>query len=158
MSRRANLIVAATALAVAVLGVVLAVWLDAGGGYFGLGKAPLGETIFLAGVDTSGRAIPRSGGMMMVGGGCSTCHGVNGHGLSTPMFTSPNITYGNLTNPRGMLDTNGGRGPAYTDAALQRAVTQGVDPSGQQLTPIMPRWQLTQAEWAALLGHLKTLR
>jgi cytochrome c oxidase subunit 2 len=158
MSRRANLTVGAIALVVALLGVVLVVWLDASGGYFGFGKASLGKTIFRTGTDTSGRAIPRSGGLMMMGGGCSSCHGVNGHGLSTPMFTSPNITYGNLTNPQGMFDASGGRGPTYTDATLQRAVTQGIDPSGQQLAPIMPRWQLAQPEWTALVDYLKTLR
>jgi mono/diheme cytochrome c family protein len=32
---------------------------------------------------------------MMMRVGCAGCHGLNGHGLSTPMFAAPNIAYGN---------------------------------------------------------------
>ena len=68
------------------------------------------------------------GGMM--GAGCATCHGSDGHGRTTPTFTSPNITYGNLTDPAGHADARRYARPAYTDASIKTAVTQGIDPEG----------------------------
>jgi cytochrome c oxidase subunit II len=133
-----------------------------------------GETIFQRGV-FDGQPIPRtgsSGGGMMDGGGmsgggagggmmragCATCHGADGHGRSTPTFTSPHITYSNLTDPQGMLQPDGTRGPTYTDTTLRTAVTQGLDPEGSRLESPMPQWQLTGPEWADLLAYLNTLK
>jgi len=125
-----------------------------------------GEAIFQSGVDADGNPIARSGsagggGMMdgggMMGGGCAGCHGTDGHGRTTPAFTSPNITYGNLTDPQGMLQPDGTRGPTYTDSSLRTAVTQGLDPEGSRLESPMPQWQLTDQEWNSLLAYLKTL-
>ncbi len=133
-----------------------------------------GKTIFQTGV-LDGQPIPRtgsSGGGMMNGGGmggsgasggmmragCATCHGSDGHGRTTPAFTAPNITYSNLTDPQGMLQPDGTRGPTYTDATLRTAVTQGLDPQGSRLESPMPQWQLSGPQWADLLAYLKTLR
>lgn len=129
----------------------------------------IGEAIFQTGVGPNGRAVPRTssqgGGMMgggMMGGGmmasgCASCHGVDGHGRATQQFTSPNITYANLTDARGMLMPDGTRGPTYTDAQIRRAVTTGIDPEGSHLEWPMPQWQLTTQEWNGLLAYLKTL-
>ena len=101
------------------------------------------------------------GGGMMGGGmmdsGCASCHGTDGRGLTTQRFTSPDITYANLTDPKGMLAPDGTRGPTYTDATLRRAVTTGIDPEGSHLDWPMPQWQLTDQEWNGLLAYLKTL-
>lgn len=121
------------------------------------GTAPdRGAWIFRAGTDPDGRPIPYAGGMMMPMS-CAGCHGVDGHGLQTPMFVSPNITHRNLTNPAGMLEPDGTRGPRYTDDLIQRAVTQGIDAEGKPLAWPMPRWQLTSREWGDLFAYLKTL-
>ena len=116
-----------------------------------------GQWIYQTGTDpTSRQPIPRSGGMMMATG-CAACHGPDGRGLSTPMFTAPNITDANLTDRQGMLEPDGSRGPTYTDATLQRAITQGVDAEGQALAWPMPHWQLSDQEMTDLLAYLKTL-
>ena len=94
---------------------------------------------------------------MMMATGCAACHGPDGHGQSTPMFTAPNITDANLTDPKGMLEPDGSRGPTYTDATLQRAITQGVDAEGKALAWPMPHWQLSDQEMTDLLAYLKTL-
>ncbi len=88
---------------------------------------------------------------------CASCHGLDGHGLRTPMFVSPNITYRNLTDPAGMLEPDGTRGPTYTNDLIRRAIAQGIDAEGKPLDWPMPRWQLTDREWNDLLAHLKTL-
>jgi cytochrome c1 len=95
------------------------------------------------------------GGMMAAG--CAYCHGLDGRGRVTQTFTAPDITYANLTDPAGMLQPDGSRGPTYTDAALRRAVTQGIDPEGGKLAQPMPQWRLTDQEWTDLLAYLKTL-
>ncbi|MCL5995148.1 MAG: cytochrome c [Chloroflexi bacterium] len=133
---------------------------------FGSGIVPLvsaantpaerGAWIFRTGADPNGQPIPYSSGMMMRAS-CAGCHGVDGHGLRTPMFVSPNVTYRNLTDPAGMLELGSTRGPTYTDDQIRRAVTQGIDAEGESLTWPMPRWQLTDGEWNDLLAYLKTL-
>ena len=47
--------------------------------------------------------------------------------------------------------------PAYDDETLARAIRTGVDPSGQPLHPLMPRYRIDDAGVAALLAHLKQL-
>lgn len=157
LTRRGNLLVAGIALAVALAAVALVVALGSRGSHSS-GRTPvaLGEWIYRTGTDPNGTPIRFSGGMMMRAS-CLTCHGTDGHGRTTPMFTSPNITYANLTDPKGMLEPDGSRGPTYADTTLQRAVTQGIDPLGDHLAWPMPQWQLTDPEWSDLLAYLKTL-
>ncbi len=93
----------------------------------------------------------------MMRASCASCHGLDGHGLRTPMFVGPNITYRNLTDSAGMLEPDGTRGPIYTDDLIRRAVAQGTDTEDKPLDWPMPRWQLTDREWNDLLAYLKTL-
>ena len=133
----------------------------------GVSPLAIGEAVFQSGIGPDGRPIPRSesqgptGGGMMGGGmmrlSCASCHGTDGHGLTTQQFTSPDITYSNLTDPQGMLMPDGTRDVTYTDAGLRKAITTGVDPEGSQLEWPMPQWQLTDQEWTGLLAYLKTL-
>ena len=157
------------ALAVAALAVVSVLVLRSRGSADG-SAVSRGEVIFQSGTDANGDLIPRTasgGGMMggggvmgggMMGAGCATCHGADGHGRATQTFTAPNVTYGNLTDPQGMLMPDGTRGPTYTDAGIKTAVTQGLDPEGSRLDAPMPQWQLTDPEWTDLLAYLKTLQ
>jgi mono/diheme cytochrome c family protein len=115
-----------------------------------------GAAIFETGTDPGTGPIPYSGGMMMRTS-CAGCHGLDGRGLRTRMFVSPNITYRNLTDPAGMLEPDGTRGMRFTDELIRRAVTQGLDAEGKPLAFPMPRWQLTDAQWNDLLAYLKTL-
>lgn len=164
MPRRANLVIAGAALAVAFL--AIAGVLIVGNTRHADSPASRGEAVFQAGVDANGVAIPRTvtqgGGSMMGGGmmgrGCATCHGRGGQGRTTPVFTAPNIAYSNLTDPQGMLMPDGTRGPVYTDVGIRTAVTQGIDPEGSRLEWPMPQWQLSTGEWGDLLAYLKTLR
>jgi hypothetical protein len=166
MGRRGNLTVAGIALGVAAVAaaVIVAVALR-GSQAPSQTSAAVGEVIYRTGT-FNGQPIARTGGPaggMMGGGmmgaaGCAGCHGLDGQGRTAATFTAPNITYSNLTDPKGMLAPDGSRGPTYTDATLRRAVTTGIDPTGDHLAAPMPQWQLTNQEWADLLAYLKTLR
>lgn len=118
--------------------------------------AARGEWIYRTGTSVDGRPIPYAGGMMMRMA-CADCHGIDGHGLRTPLFLSPDITYRNLTDPAGMLEPDGERGPTYTDELIRRAVTRGLDAEGKPLAWPMPRWRLSEQEMDDLLAHLRTL-
>ncbi len=48
--------------------------------------------------------------------------------------------------------------PPYTDALIQRAITQGLDPAGEPLDWTMPRWQMADQGLNDLLAYPKTLR
>lgn len=124
------------------------------------GPAAAGPRIFNEGVGPDGQPVPRSGGVsmpMMGGSGCAACHGTNGRGERTMMLTTPDITYANLTDPAGMIETDGSHGMVYTDALIRRAITQGIGADGDALSTAMPRWQLSDAAWQDLLAYLKTL-
>lgn len=131
----------------------------AGGGTGGTtDPVALGQRLFDSGIGADGQPVVRTGGIGMMGtSGCASCHGLDGHGRTTMMFTSPNVTYANLTNPAGMLAPDGTRGSTYTDDLIRRAVTQGLDADGQPLAAAMPHWQLADQDWADLLAYLKTL-
>jgi mono/diheme cytochrome c family protein len=162
--RRRYLLIAAAAFLVAVAAAVAIIVLAA----TRTSQPPsgsAGQIIFNTGRDPNGNLIARTsssgGGMMggaMMAGGCASCHGSDGHGRSTTAFTAPDITYANLTDPKGMLQPDGTRGPTYNEASLRRAITQGTDPKGDRLAWPMPQWQLTFSEWTDLLTYLKTLR
>jgi cytochrome c oxidase subunit II len=169
-SRRGSLVVALVALCVAATAAVGVVVIANDGGAAAPATADSavgrGEVIFQAGRDAAGRPIPRTidgngggmmGGGMLARGGCANCHGRDGHGRSTMMFTAPDITYANVTDPEGMVAPDGTREESYTDTGLRAAVAHGVDPEGERLDWPMPRWQLTDGEWDDLLAYLKTL-
>jgi hypothetical protein len=168
MPRRTNLVIVGAALAVALL--AAAGVLILGNTRHVASSTSRGEAIFRAGLDANGVPIPRTlsqgGGMMgggvmggpMMNGGCASCHGPDGRGRTTPQFAAPNITYSNLSDPKGMLMPDGTRGPVYTDAGIRTAVTQGIDPEGSRLEWPMPQWQLGAVEWNGLLACLKTLQ
>jgi len=158
MRDRRALVIATAAFVVALAAIVgLAVITSLGPGWTSKDLPP-GERIFRYGLDSDGEPIPRSGGMMMMSSGCAGCHGRDGRGRTTRMYAAPDITYGNLTDSQGMLDPDGTRGPVFTDASIRTAVTEGVDPEGDHLSWPMPRWNLADAQWSALLDYLKTLR
>jgi hypothetical protein len=45
----------------------------------------------------------------------------------------------------------------YDDGTLMRALREGLDPDGRQLTSLMPRYQLGQADVKALIAYLRQL-
>jgi cytochrome c oxidase subunit 2 len=120
-----------------------------------------GERIFFTGTNDRGERISYEGGVGMMMGmmwtTCAQCHGDDGHGRRTMMFTAPNITYHNLTDPKGMVEPDGERGQTYTDATISRAITDGLDANGEPLDSAMPRWQMDGQDLNDLIEYLKTL-
>ncbi len=117
-----------------------------------------GELIFRTGRGEDGRPISyRDGPPMRMS--CAACHGIQGQGgqihLMMRTVDVPPITWTALTSAHQEDEEHH---PPYTEATLRRAITQGVDAGNEPLDPLMPRWQLTDDEWEALLAYLKTLQ
>jgi hypothetical protein len=51
----------------------------------------------------------------------------------------------------------GVRRPAYTEETLAEALLNGIDPTGREFSPVMPRYALDASEMAILLFYLKNL-
>lgn len=47
--------------------------------------------------------------------------------------------------------------PAYTDEALAHVLQTGIDPSGRELNPVMPRYALEDKDLAILIHYLRSL-
>jgi mono/diheme cytochrome c family protein len=124
-----------------------------------------GERIFFTGTDDVGERIRFSGApwwFSMHGGGCAPCHGTDGRGGFPIMMGTkipPNITYEELTE--GEHEHHGEEGgeehEVYTDELIKRAITEGLEPSGEPLDLTMPRWQMNDTDLNDLIDFLKTL-
>ena len=106
-------------------------------------SASNGERIFKSGVNAQGDAI---GNSMMTGmGGCSMCHGLDGHGGQMMGRAEPCNTFKCLT----------ARG--YSADLIKRAVTQGLAVDGRPLDLMMPRWQMSDSDLNDLITYLQSL-
>ena len=124
-----------------------------------------GERIFLTGVGHEGRILvewdPSRGRMgprtrtRYADMGCTDCHGIDGRGRSIGMMfptSTPDIRYSALTGPHGQAASAG-----WTDAQIARAVREGVEPDGEELDPMMPRWDMDETDMRDIINYLKEL-
>lgn len=111
----------------------------------------LGEQIYYTATGSGGRPIPYARGarfLAMMGGSCVNCHGEDGKGGFPIMMTSeeaPDIRYQSL------------KAEGMTDRDIERAIRDGIDEEGNELSPIMPRWQMNDEELQAIIAYLKSL-
>lgn len=128
--------------------------------------AELGARIYRDGATPSGLRAELPGGISLPPGqgACMGCHRASGMGAIEGRTLAPPVTGEALYNP-GSASTQAfgpdfarrARRPAYSDATLAQAIRAGVDPNGRSLAAPMPRYNLDDAEMAALIGHLKSL-
>ncbi len=79
---------------------------------------------------------------------CHGCHGRDGAGGIEGEV--PPIGWEDLSRPTALR-------PAYSAADFHRAMTEGIDPTGRTLSRIMPRYDLTAKDTAALAAYLAIL-
>jgi mono/diheme cytochrome c family protein len=119
-----------------------------------------GQTVFLSGPidDPTARATIGAGNVPVIAAAvpCASCHGVDGRGRPEGGIAPPDITAPSLAAPR--VAGSGRRGrPGYDGAALIRAITLGIDPAGNRLDPVMPRFALSRSDADALVAFLQRL-
>ncbi len=126
-----------------------------------------GERIYFTAESSSGQPVTYSGGatMMRQRTACVNCHGPEGKGGRVNMmmwsFNTPDITWNNLTeagNHEGEpAEEKHEEHPPYTEETLKRAITRGIDPAGDSLDDIMPRWRMTKSDLSDLAEFIKAL-
>jgi len=118
----------------------------------------LGRSIYREGIGEGGRAVqalvahdvPFDGTQFT----CESCHRRSGMGSSEGWLVAPIVTEASLYHPR----TGGSQSrPAYTDETLARALREGVDSSGTELDPVMPRYVFSPREADGVIAYLKSL-
>jgi cytochrome c oxidase subunit II len=121
-----------------------------------------GERIYFTGTSETGPAITSEmPGMHRMPTGrmaCADCHGTDGRGGTVRMmmssFEAPDIRYNTLIEE----EHDGEHGhPPYTDEDIKRAIIEGLDPAGDPLEWMMPRWTMSDEQLNELIEFLKTL-
>jgi|GEM_PF-3357350 len=112
-----------------------------------------GERIFHTGVNSKGEVIKNSHGMQ--GAGCAMCHGSDAKG-SKMMMDVPDIRWITLINPEGHVHSSGRRHPAYAEESFKTCVLAGIDPGGNQLSTMMPKWEMSKEDIDDLINYLKS--
>lgn len=126
-----------------------------------------GKIIYTKGRGASGapvsyRLLGAGNGLLPAKGiGCATCHGPGGKGATEGAregdIVVADITYATLARPLPAAPPWYRSRDAYTADTLGRAITQGLDASGNQLDATMPRWVLSESELQDLLQYLQRL-
>jgi ABC-type branched-subunit amino acid transport system substrate-binding protein len=88
---------------------------------------------------------------------CANCHGLDGQGKPEGGIIPSNLTWDALTKPYGVTTPGGRKHPPYTERGLELAITRGVDPAGNKLLGVMPRYQMSGGDLADLIAYLKRL-
>jgi len=121
-----------------------------------------GKRIYLHGQSDSGGEIHArvgAAGVVLPASAmpCAGCHGADGRGRPEGGVAPPDIRWRSLISAGGSRAGQTRRATGYDEAALARAVTEGLDPDAQPLNPAMPRFVLSPRDMARLTAYLKRL-
>ena len=88
---------------------------------------------------------------------CAGCHGEDGAGRPEGAVVPPDVTWRFLTKPYGHKHPNARMHPAFTEKSLGAAIQQGIDPAGNKLDSVMPRYAFSVYQLAAIIAYLKRI-
>jgi ABC-type branched-subunit amino acid transport system substrate-binding protein len=88
---------------------------------------------------------------------CAGCHGRDGKGKPEGGVKPSDITWAQLSKPYGGTSKNGRKFGTYDEDAFLRAVTEGVDPAGNQLDASMPRYNISRHDARNLIRYLNDI-
>jgi len=86
---------------------------------------------------------------------CANCHGLDGKGKPEGGVVPSNLTWEELTKPYGAAHADGRQHPPYTERGLELAIQRGLDPAGNKLLNVMPRYVMSKDDLADLILYLK---
>jgi ABC-type branched-subunit amino acid transport system substrate-binding protein len=114
------------------------------------GTSPSGKEIFAylgeSSLEVPGSSMP-----------CANCHGLDGKGKPEAGVIPSNLTSEALTKPYGLTHAGGRKHPPYTQKGLEIAITRGIDPAGNKLGSVMPRYSMSRDDLADLVSYLGRL-
>jgi hypothetical protein len=134
-------------------------------------SATPGETLYLRGLMESGAPLEAARGegsapTFGVTVACVKCPRRSGLGMKEGSVLIPPITgqflfrsqHAKADEPElPYVENARANRTAYSDATLARAIRQGIDSDGKTLSYLMPRFDLSDADMAALVTYLKSL-
>lgn len=115
-----------------------------------------GRHIYQHGESSAGRPITAITGGAEIGAGifaCGTCHGMDGRGVPEGNVEPSDIRWETLQK----IVMTGRKRPRYDDARLARAIRDGIDSAGNELSPVMPRFRMSDDDLSDLIAYLKRL-
>jgi mono/diheme cytochrome c family protein len=129
------------------------------------GDADAGRRIYQSGRGASGEFVSAMiQGDVEISGeqlSCVACHQRSGLGSSEGGTQIPALLGSALFEPKEIrrreLANVVVHRPAYTRETLRTAITEGVDPTGRTLDPLMPRFQLDEDDLTDLVAYLEAL-
>jgi ABC-type branched-subunit amino acid transport system substrate-binding protein len=119
-----------------------------------------GRSIYLRGESKTGGEITAAVGELDVPSStvtCAGCHGARAEGKTEGGVTAGSLVWSNLLKSYGHTHPTGRKHGPFTESAFVRAVTGGVDPSGNNLLVAMPRYRMSAADMADLIAYLKRI-
>lgn len=119
-----------------------------------------GRAVYMRGESPSGREIAAVVGELDVPATtmtCAGCHGARGEGKTEGGVTAGNLTWSHLLKPYGHTHPTGRKHGPFAESSFIRAVTGGVDPSGNNLLAAMPRYRMSAEDMADLIAYLKRI-
>ena len=108
-----------------------------------------GRDIFRTGRDIDGH--PLLAATHPLRASCAACHGQSGAG---GLHIADHAVSADLRHKA--LVTN--QKPPYTLALLERAISKGIDNTGQRLNPVMPRWHMPARDLHDVAAYVLTLK
>lgn len=115
-----------------------------------------GHHIYQHGESAAGRPITALVGGAELGAGifaCGSCHGADGRGVPEGSVEPSDLRWATLQK----IVMTGRKRPRYDNGRLARAIREGVDSAGNELSPVMPRFRIADEDLADLVVYLKRL-
>lgn len=118
-----------------------------------------GRGIFIDGVGAAEIVATLEDGVRVAGAvlPCGGCHGSDGRGRREGGVAPSDITREALARPYDVTTALGRRHGPYDDRLLKRAIAMGIDAGGNRLSLVMPRYVMSQDDFAALAAFMRTL-
>lgn len=85
---------------------------------------------------------------------CVNCHDYDGRGKAEGGVKPSNLQWAELTKTYAIGSRTH---PPYTPSTLKRAITMGIDPAGNELDRVMPRYRMSARDADDLVAYLQTL-
>ncbi|HZT13710.1 MAG TPA: c-type cytochrome [Candidatus Baltobacteraceae bacterium] len=108
-----------------------------------------GRAIFRTGRDLDGHPILAASRPLKPA--CAACHGMNGSG---GLHIADHAVSADLRHKALVTDQK----PPYTLALLERAISRGIDNTGQPLNSVMPRWRMSARDLHDVSAYVLTLK